>query len=370
MPATAMRPRRSRVGLVFFLCVLALAAWEVVGRVAAPGVVTPLEFVSAAWAVARGGSVAGAGAPSDEEMAKMAFRPLPYLNYGFKPDWTRPPVKTRTREAHTNSLGYRGPEVQQPKPAGRYRIICLGGSTTYDDGVNDDETYPLRLQQFLREARPDRDIEVINAGVNSYTTAENLANLSLRLLDLQPDAIVLYEGINDWRPRTYPDFDSAYFHYRKVWDGSARHYEAGPPGTEMAGGINPFIQYNSPPGQDTAANARAAGPAAFERNLVSMAGIAKEHGVAVVMVSNTIDEANPYLREDASFLPGIREHNEVIRKVCSEHGALFVDLDAKFPKGADVPEGGLFVDIVHNNPRGSEIKARIIADGILAGLLP
>jgi len=367
MTAPATRPHRSRAGLVIFLLLLALAAWEIVGRVAAPGMVTPIAFARAAWTVASGGSAAGADAPSDEELAKMAFRPLPYLNYGFKPSWTRPPTKVRSREAHTNSLGYRGPEVQQPKPAGRYRIMCLGGSTTYDDGVNDDETYPVRLQQFLREARPGLDIEVINAGVNSYTTAENLANLSLRLLDLQPDAIVLYEGINDWRPRTYPDFDSAYFHYRKVWDGSARHWETGE--GEMAGGINPLIQYNSPPGQDTAANARAAGHAAFERNLVSMTGIAKAHGVSVVMVSNTLDEANPYLRDDPAFLAGIREHNDVIRKVCEEHGTLFVDLDAQFPKGGDVPEGGLFVDLVHNNARGSEIKARIIADGLLAGLL-
>lgn len=369
MPATATRPRRSRVGLVFFLVVLALAAWEIVGRVAAPGVVTPMKFAHSAWIVASGGSVAGADAPSDEEMAKMAFRPLPYVNYGFKPNWTRPPVKTRTREAHTNSLGYRGPEIEQPKPADRYRIICLGGSTTYDDGVNDDETYPLRLQQFLREKLPGRDIEVINAGVNSYTTAENLANLSLRLLDLQPDAIVLYEGINDWRPRTYPNFDSAYFHYRKVWDGSTRHYEAGPPGSEMAGGINPFIQYINPPGQDVVANARAAGHAAFERNLVSMAGIAKAHGVDVVMVSNTIDEANPFVLAEPGLIDGIREHNEVIRKVCAEQGALFIDLDAKFPKGNAVPPGGLFVDPVHNNPAGSELKARIIADGMVAGLL-
>jgi len=88
----------------------------------------------------------------------------------------------------------------------------------------------------------------------------------------------------------------------------------------------------------------------------------------VVMVSNTVDEANPYSQQ-GGFLAGIREHNEVIRKVCAEQGALFVDLDAKFPKGDALPPGGLFADPVHNNPAGSEIKARIIADGLLAGLL-
>jgi lysophospholipase L1-like esterase len=63
------------------------------------------------------------------------------------------------------------------------------------------------------------------------------------------------------------------------------------------------------------------------------------------------------------------ETNGVIREVCQQTGALFVDLDAAYPKGAAVPPGGLFIDPVHNNPAGAQIKARIIADAMLKGLL-
>jgi lysophospholipase L1-like esterase len=354
--------------LLLFIALLGLAAWEVVGRVALPGSVTPLSFAGAAWSVASGhsASLGGAPPPTDEQMQRIAYRPLPYVNYGLKPDWTRTdprhpdaPVKS------SNSLGFRGREVESPKPAGRYRIACLGGSTTYDDAVGDADTYPVKLEQFLRAARPQLDIEVVNCGVPSYTSAESLANLAFRVLDLQPDAIVLYEGINDWRVRPYRNFDGAYFHYRKVWDGSARSWQAGGDG-EMAGGINPLIQYPMPEGNgDGAENARRNGPWAFQRNLQSMCGIAKAHGVKVVLVSNVIDDNNEYVRKEPSFVRGIAEHNGVVRDVAAEQGALFVDLAAVYPRDEQ-----LFVDPVHNNPRGSEIKARLIADALVKDLLP
>lgn len=362
---SSSRPRRSRSGLVLFLVVLALGALEIVGRVTGAPAVTPVRFVQAAWAVAGGGALPGTGAPppTDEELVKLVrFRALPYVNFALKPDWTRSGKVVQV----TNGLGFRGREVQVPKPAGRYRIACLGGSTTYDDAVADEDAYPLQLERFLREALPQRDIEVVNAGQPNYTTAENIANLALRVLDLQPDAIVLYEGINDWRPRIYRNFDPAYFHFRKLWDGDAEDWQTG--AGEMAGGINPLVQHDTPPDNGNAqANARRNGPGAFRRNLVTLAGIARAHGVAVVMLSNTVDEGNPYTTAD--FLEGMAEHNRVIREVCAEHGAQFIDLDAAYPKGADVPAGGLFADIVHNNAAGSRLKARLVADGLLAGLL-
>jgi lysophospholipase L1-like esterase len=371
-PTASSRPRRSRAGLVVVLLVLAMGAWEVVGRASGSSMVTPVRFACAAWSVAGGGSASGgAGPPSAADMARIAYRPLPYVNYGLKPSWTRTSDKPDAPLKTTNSLGFRGREVEQPKPAGRYRIACLGGSTTYDDGVADGDTYPLKLEGLLRAAHPERDLEVVNCGVPSYTSAESLANLAFRVLDLQPDAIVLYEGINDWRTRNYVNYDGAYFHFRKVWDGSTAHWDAGPPGTEMAGGINPLIQFLQPAENgDIAENIKRSGFGAFRRNLQSMCGIARAHGVAVVMVSNVVDESNP--AKDPIFpifLAGMVETNQVVQQVCKETGSLFVDLDASWPKGAQAPPGRLFVDQVHNNPAGAQIKARIIADAMLKDLL-
>jgi lysophospholipase L1-like esterase len=361
---TSTRPRGSRFGLVLFLALLGLGVWEIIGR-ATPFVrVTPLGFARAAWGVASGHGASPLGGPSDEEMANLAYRPLPYVMFGLKPEWTRRNQVRKSDGAElrktTNRLGFRGRDIEIPKPAERTRVVCLGGSTTYGDGTDDDHTYPALLEQELLKARPGRDIEVINAGVLSYTTAETLPNLAFRCLDFEPDVIVLYEGINDVRPRRYADFDSAYFHYRKIWDGTASAFEKGE--GDMGGGINCFIQHLPPPGDtDVAANQAKAGTAAFRRNLASIAGIAKAHGIAVVMVSCVSDPAPE--ADDPALVAGIVEHNGVVRDVAAEQGALFIDMAARY-QGA-----GQFTDLVHMNDEGSLQMARLVAEGLLKGTL-
>lgn len=332
-----------------------LLGWEAAGRIAMSTAPTPSKFLRAVWVVASGRSIADK--PSDEDLARMAYRALPYVMYGLKPDWERRNVDGRARTS--NSLGFRGPDVEVPKPLGRFRIVCLGGSTTYSDGVGDEDAYPLLLEKLLRKARPDLDIEVVNAGVPSYTSAESLANLAFRCLDLEPDAIVVYQGVNDYRPRVYKNFDSAYFHWRKVWDGTAHGWEAGE--GEMEGGINPLIQHNPP--EDNGSheqNAVRAGTGAYRRNLISIAGIAAAHGVRTVFVSTTCDKNSTFDLE--VMVRFIAEHNRVMSEVATDQGAIFIDLAPEFP------QAGTFHDPVHLNPRGTAIKARIIADGLLESL--
>ena len=355
---TSARPRRSRAGLFLFLLVLGLAAWELAAR-AAGAAVTPVRFAGAAWNLAAGGG-GGLGAGS-EELERIYIRPLPYMMWGLKPGWTRESKDGKPRTS--NSHGFRGPEFAVPKPQGTYRIVCLGGSTTYDDQVGDADTYPVQLEALLRQARPGRSIEVVNAGVPSYTSAESLASLAFVCVDLQPDAILIYDNINDYRPRLYPNFDPAYFHYRKVWDGSARLRETGE-GNLRAGTIDSYLQRMPPePQGDKAENARRAGTWAFRRNLLSMCGIAKAHGIAIVLSTVVCDPHGP--NSEALMVDAIAEQNQVMKQVAAEQGALLIDLAAAYPQGDFFAEG----DPIHNNEAGAKEKARIIADGLLAGLL-
>jgi lysophospholipase L1-like esterase len=357
------RPRRSRAGLVLFLLVLALLAWELAARLGGAVVVTPARFLAAAWRTASGEAPAAGGppgAPTADDLAHMAYRPLPYVMWGLKPSFERQPGD-RNLVRTSNALGFRGPrEIELPKPAGRYRIVCLGGSTTYDDAVNDDETNVVQLEALLRAARPGMDLEVINAGVPSYTSAEDLPNLAFRCLDLQPDAVLIYQGINDFRTRNYRNYDSAYFHYRKIWDGGTHLWAKG---EGELGGINAFIQYKQPdPNGNEADNLRRAGTWAFRRNLTSMAGIVKAHGMRCILVTSIFDARNPFSLPGSPFAQGMAENNEVVRQVAAEQGAVLVDLAAAYP------EGNYFADSVHNNAAGAKEKARIIADGLLKDL--
>jgi hypothetical protein len=59
-------------------------------------------------------------------------------------------------------------------------------------------------------------IEVINAGLVSATTAESLVRFYLKVVDLSPDMIAIYEGFNDIAPRVFNGFRADYYHFRKT----------------------------------------------------------------------------------------------------------------------------------------------------------
>jgi lysophospholipase L1-like esterase len=102
--------------------------------------------------------------------------------------------------AHVDAQGFRGREnVSVPKPMGVFRVIAVGGSTTFDTTVSGDlRAWPARLRSYLRELAPDKQVEVVNAGVPGYRNVDNLIRLETDLYRYQPDVIILYEVHNDF----------------------------------------------------------------------------------------------------------------------------------------------------------------------------
>ena len=98
---------------------------------------------------------------------------------------------------HTNSEGFRGEPLTLDKPAGRTRILFLGGSTVYCMRTTWEKTHPRLLEKALRERRPDLDLELQNCGLDWYTTEHSLINWLFRLRDFKPDIVILFHGIND-----------------------------------------------------------------------------------------------------------------------------------------------------------------------------
>ncbi len=109
-----------------------------------------------------------------------------------------------------NSLGFRGPEIQMPKPPGTFRIFALGESSTFGwkGAVSHEHAWPALLEAKLRSAYPGRPIEVVNAGVPGYTSIEQRINFMLRISRLQPDAILIYHGNNDLNWSWVPDVET------------------------------------------------------------------------------------------------------------------------------------------------------------------
>jgi lysophospholipase L1-like esterase len=122
------------------------------------------------------------------------------LGHALRPGQT---AFTHDRAVHVNSLGLRGAEVT-PQPApGIRRILALGDSQTFGNGLDLSDTWPRQLEQALERARADR-WEVLNAGIPGTDTWQHEVLLRRLLTATHPHAVVLGLYVNDVVPRHDP----------------------------------------------------------------------------------------------------------------------------------------------------------------------
>lgn len=89
------------------------------------------------------------------------------------------------------------------KPAGTYRVFCLGGSTTYGRPYDDETSFSGWLRELLPIADSSRKWDVINAGGISYASYR-VAKVMEELTQYEPDLFVIYSGHNEFlEERTY-----------------------------------------------------------------------------------------------------------------------------------------------------------------------
>lgn len=125
------------------------------------------------------------------------------------------PLFESNNQVQNNADGYRGPAIPLERSPGTFRILFMGGSTTYGEGVeNPGDSYPAQLGRLLAGA-PElagKNIEVINAGLRWGTSAEILTHYLLKFRYYKPDLVVLNPGGNDpqaYIARSYqPDYSS------------------------------------------------------------------------------------------------------------------------------------------------------------------
>ena len=97
-----------------------------------------------------------------------------------------------------NDQGFRGSEISAQKPDNTYRIFFLGGSTAFGSGsTSDSTTIPSYLQSMYDARDLPFEMEVINAGVGSAPSYVEYRTIKDRLLDMDPDLFIIYDGWND-----------------------------------------------------------------------------------------------------------------------------------------------------------------------------
>ena len=83
-----------------------------------------------------------------------------------------------------------------------FRIICLGDSITM--GFSSDskplpekQTYPYKLEQLLRLQFKEKNIEIINASNDGFSSLHGVRYLKKTLREYHPDLVICWMGIND-----------------------------------------------------------------------------------------------------------------------------------------------------------------------------
>jgi len=308
---------------------------------------------------------------TDIDSQLLRVRPHQYLDYVLTPNY-------RAGRTSHNSLGYRGDEFPKTKPPGEFRIVAIGGSTTYDEGVLDNnEIHTKQLEDILRTQYGYEHVRVINAGVPGYNSWESLMNLQFRVLDLSPDLIIHYDNNNDVHARLVP-------HSKYAGDNSARRKPWTYPSVPWwessvllrivsryvhhtrQVGIEDFVDvlypytpmgYDERIGGDPMDVLDKNPPIYFERNVRNMVTLEKDHGIVPVLVTYaySTDFANDYTTT-RHYQRAFAQHNEVYKRIAAAYGVPLFDLAAIMPQGREY-----FTDGRHSSAQGARKMAELYA---------
>ena len=129
----------------------------------------------------------------------------PRVFWRFKPNQLLSDPEVYRRPVLLNNLGFRGAGFTPQKPAGVFRIACLGDSATFGWSVGDDETYPYELEEFLEERHPGLHFQVLNLGVTGYTSLQGRELFLGEAAAFAPDLVLFAFGPNDRLPALQSD---------------------------------------------------------------------------------------------------------------------------------------------------------------------
>jgi len=298
------------------------------------------------------------------------YIPHHYLNYYPNPKYKR-------GKTFHNSLGYRNDEFSIKKPERVFRIVAIGGSSTYTISVKDNEkTFTSQLERILQDKYGYNNVEVINAGVGGYNSWESLVNLQFRVLDLDPDLIIVYHGTNDVQtrfvePESYTGDNSG---RRKQWRSPnipILEYSAlfrillRNSGITSQVGIGNFVDSDTAYKPNSIINKnpfdllKKNPPIYFKRNLTNIAAVSRANGTEIIFAtwahsSNFDDYAStPYYQQ------GFRENNEAVIEIAQINDISMFDFASKMPE-----DKKYWADGRHVNELGAEKKAELFAEFI------
>ena len=280
-----------------------------------------------------------------------------------------------------NEFGLRGPSISREPAPGVHRILVVGDSATFGEGLPAEGAFPAVLERELRERTGGR-WEVLNAGVQGYNTEAELAFLRGRGLALRPRTIVVGFNLNDfdyapvigplgiltldpgarvstWSPANISEFYLV-LRWLVITRGQFRGWQASkvPPQTPASG--TPF--------GDLDRLVAAMRKRYYERptdgrwqvmvdSLHGLGDVARANGLRLVIA--IIPDGDQFGGPQPPFVPQTK-----LLAICADAQLDCIDLYPDFAAAGGV---GLHFDTMHPNTAGQAVIANALANHLLQG---
>jgi hypothetical protein len=266
-----------------------------------------------------------------------------------------------------NSLGLRGKELTADDLA-KDLIFAYGGSTTYDLGVTQGETWVEHLQSDLKNK-----YTILNFGVPSYSTTENLIQTAFyqNIVAKKPVCAVYYEGWNDMVEAHIEHLDSAYADFHLLRNAERRNpvsLARYSPLLHLANALamRRFDSIPLPPkllGQSPVAGRDERLEAIFTEHIKTIAAINEARSIKTIFIGQIFNRSwsadipgkfLPLVRvEDIPLL--VERFKLILKDAAALNGVRYIDAGIANFEGSD------FVDPVHFAARGSRKFAALVS---------
>ena len=276
-----------------------------------------------------------------------------------------------------SSEGTRGRDPAPGSLEGRTVVATFGGSTTYDIGAGEGDTWSDRLAEALGRDRAF----VVNHGVPGYSTVEHLIQTAFYQVKFGklPRCAIYYVGWNDLRNAHIPHLDGGYadFHLPSQVDSlkvrriGGAHVTISPVLTMLArfasANADTVRYFTDPYGRDPVSGSDATLEALYERNIRAISAINRGRGVTTIWVGQLLNREE--LKGDGRYgwLPLVRDRdlwplqqrfNAILERTARSLGDVYIAIS---PEAFGVAD---FIDNGHFSVRGARRFAEHLAPAV------
>jgi lysophospholipase L1-like esterase len=249
-------------------------------------------------------------------------------------------------QGQVNSLGFRSPE-----PTGNgvtQRILIVGDSSVFGDGVSDAQTLPAQVSQHLMSTL---SVDVQNGGVPGYSCIQTQAQVALIRDRFEPEVLVTYNMLSDHR--------LAEPHDTVVVDHQLGPLASLGIGKLMAALVLHLRVWEHRPNLEVVD---------YEQCMVEILQAQASAGgrsIVVLPFTDTDFPDNPNFGQPDPSTPGTRlsDYRAALRAVAKSAGAQLVDGPA-LAQASGLSQTAALQDMVHPTPRGHSLIAEAIARAI------